>query len=36
RAEYGAKGVSISTTSAVVISCVVVLVVDYVLTTFLL
>ena len=36
RAEYGAKGVSISTTSAVVISCVVVLVTDYVLTTFLL
>jgi phospholipid/cholesterol/gamma-HCH transport system permease protein len=36
RAEYGAKGVSISTTSAVVISCVLVLVTDYVLTTFLL
>ncbi|MBI5580823.1 MAG: ABC transporter permease [Deltaproteobacteria bacterium] len=36
RAEFGAKGVSISTTSAVVISCVLVLVTDYVLTTFLL
>jgi phospholipid/cholesterol/gamma-HCH transport system permease protein len=36
RAEYGAKGVSISTTSAVVISCVLILVTDYVLTTFLL
>jgi phospholipid/cholesterol/gamma-HCH transport system permease protein len=36
RAEFGAKGVSISTTSAVVISCVMVLVTDYVLTTFLL
>ena len=37
RAEgYGAKGVSLSTTSAVVISCVLVLVSDYVLTSFLL
>jgi phospholipid/cholesterol/gamma-HCH transport system permease protein len=36
RAEFGAKGVSISTTSAVVISCVLILVTDYVLTTFLL
>jgi phospholipid/cholesterol/gamma-HCH transport system permease protein len=36
RAEFGAKGVSISTTSAVVISCVLVLITDYVLTTFLL
>lgn len=36
RAEFGAKGVSISTTSAVVLSCVLVLVTDYVLTTFLL
>jgi phospholipid/cholesterol/gamma-HCH transport system permease protein len=35
RAEFGAKGVSISTTAAVVISCVLVLVTDYVLTTFL-
>jgi phospholipid/cholesterol/gamma-HCH transport system permease protein len=35
RAEFGAKGVSISTTSAVVISCVLILVTDYVLTTFL-
>jgi len=33
---FGAKGVSLSTTSAVVISCVVILVVDYVLTSFLL
>ena len=33
---FGAKGVSLSTTSAVVLSCVVVLVVDYVLTSFLL
>ncbi|MEW5725542.1 MAG: MlaE family lipid ABC transporter permease subunit [Thermodesulfobacteriota bacterium] len=32
----GAKGVSLSTTSAVVVSCVVVLVTDYVLTSFLL
>ncbi|MBL7180457.1 MAG: MlaE family lipid ABC transporter permease subunit [Pseudomonadota bacterium] len=36
RAEgFGAKGVSLSTTSAVVISCVLVLVVDYVITSFL-
>jgi len=36
RAEgFGAKGVSLSTTSAVVISCVLVLVVDYVMTAFL-
>ncbi len=35
RAEFGAKGVSISTTSAVVTSCVLILVTDYVLTTFL-
>lgn len=33
---YGAKGVSFATTSAVVISCVLVLVSDYVMTTFLL
>ena len=33
---FGAKGVSLATTSAVVISCVLVLVVDYVLTSFLL
>ena len=33
---FGAKGVSSSTTSAVVTSCVLVLIVDYVLTTFLL
>lgn len=32
---FGAKGVSLSTTSAVVISCVTVLVVDYVITSFL-
>jgi phospholipid/cholesterol/gamma-HCH transport system permease protein len=36
RAEFGAKGVSHSTTSAVVLSCVVVLITDYVLTSFLL
>jgi phospholipid/cholesterol/gamma-HCH transport system permease protein len=36
RGVPGAKGVSISTTSAVVLSCVLVLVVDYVITTFLL
>jgi phospholipid/cholesterol/gamma-HCH transport system permease protein len=36
RAEFGAKGVSISTTSAVVLSCVLVLVSDYVLSRFLL
>jgi len=35
REGYGAKGVSYSTTSAVVISCVQVLIVDYILTTFL-
>lgn len=34
--SYGAKGVSSSTTSAVVLSCVMVLVVDYILTSFLL
>ncbi len=34
--DFGAKGVSSSTTSAVVISCVLVLIVDYVLTSFLL
>ena len=33
---FGAKGVSMSTTSAVVSSCIIVLVVDYVLTSFLL
>jgi len=33
---FGAKGVSLSTTSAVVISCVLILVADYVLTSFLL
>lgn len=33
---FGAKGVSLSTTSAVVISCVIILVSDYVLTSFLL
>jgi len=33
---FGAKGVSLATTSAVVISCVLVLVLDYVLTSFLL
>lgn len=33
---FGAKGVSLATTSAVVISCVLVLVVDYILTSFLL
>ena len=36
RSEYGAKGVSLSTTSAVVLSCVLVLISDYVLTSFLL
>ena len=37
RAEgFGAKGVSLSTTSAVVISCVLILITDYVLTSFLL
>ncbi|MFO7666807.1 MAG: ABC transporter permease [Desulfobacterales bacterium] len=33
---FGAKGVSLSTTSAVVISCVLILITDYVLTSFLL
>ncbi len=33
---FGAKGVSLSTTSAVVLSCVLVLIVDYVITSFLL
>lgn len=33
---HGAKGVSLSTTSAVVVSCVLVLIVDYILTSFLL
>jgi phospholipid/cholesterol/gamma-HCH transport system permease protein len=33
---FGAKGVSLATTSAVVLSCVLVLIVDYVLTSFLL
>jgi phospholipid/cholesterol/gamma-HCH transport system permease protein len=33
---YGAKGVSLSTTTAVVQSCVIVLIVDYVITSFLL
>lgn len=33
---FGAKGVSLSTTSAVVVSCVLVLITDYVLTSFLL
>lgn len=33
---FGAKGVSLSTTSAVVLSCVLVLVTDYILTSFLL
>jgi len=36
REEFGAKGVSQSTTSAVVLSCVTVLITDYALTTFLL
>jgi len=36
RKEYGAKGVSISTTSAVVVSCILVFVTDYILTSFLL
>lgn len=34
--SYGAKGVSLSTTSAVVLSCVLILVVDYVLTSIML
>jgi len=33
---FGAKGVSLSTTSAVVMSCVLILIVDYILTSFLL
>jgi len=33
--SYGAKGVSVSTTSAVVISCVMILISDYVVTSFL-
>ena len=32
---FGARGVSLATTSAVVISCVLVLIADYVLTSFL-
>jgi len=36
REAFGAKGVSLSTTSAVVLSCVVILVADYILTSFLL
>lgn len=36
RKEFGAKGVSQSTTSAVVLSCVIVLIADYALTSFLL
>jgi phospholipid/cholesterol/gamma-HCH transport system permease protein len=36
RDEFGAKGVALSTTRAVVISCIVILIVDYVLTSFLL
>ncbi|EFL51971.1 protein of unknown function DUF140 [Solidesulfovibrio fructosivorans JJ]] len=36
REGFGAKGVSLATTSAVVVSCVTVLVADYVLTSFLL
>ena len=36
RAEFGAKGVSLSTTSAVVLSAVLILITDYVLTSFLL
>ena len=36
RAEFGAKGVSLSTTSAVVLSCVLILIADYVLTSILL
>ena len=37
RAEgFGAKGVSLSTTSAVVISCILILITDYVITSFLL
>jgi phospholipid/cholesterol/gamma-HCH transport system permease protein len=33
---YGAKGVSLSTTSAVVLSCVMILIADYVVTSFIL
>ncbi len=36
RGGFGAKGVSLATTSAVVVSCVTILVADYVLTSFLL
>jgi len=36
RPEFGAKGVSMSTTSAVVLACVMILIADYVLTSFLL
>ena len=36
RTEHGAKGVSLSTTSAVVLSCILILIADYVLTSFLL
>ena len=36
RTEFGAKGVSMSTTSAVVLACVMILIADYVLTSFLL
>jgi len=36
RDGFGAKGVSLATTSAVVLSCVTILIVDYVLTSFLL
>ena len=36
RSEFGAKGVSQSTTSAVVLSCVMILIADYALTSFLL
>jgi phospholipid/cholesterol/gamma-HCH transport system permease protein len=36
REGFGAKGVSLATTSAVVISCVLILVADYILTSFLL
>ncbi len=36
REEFGAKGVSLSTTSAVVLSCVLILIADYVMTSFLL
>jgi phospholipid/cholesterol/gamma-HCH transport system permease protein len=34
--SYGARSVSLSTTSAVVISCVMILISDYVVTTFIL